>query len=192
MTTEFTNPIIEAIQIAEKDKLHFIENYIRIPSPGGAVIPFMLTAEQKETLSLLEEHRFVEKSVDRAWGKTLLAAALIVHDLVFVPHKLIVVMMQDIRLTSEMRTIIEFMIDHLPHAIKPVFAVHNKRHLKTESGAQVVFDGPLGNSLKGRSVDFFYVENLSRFSIRDQDNLRTCFYPVVRSGDRSRMLVLNS
>ena len=78
----------EYMKCAE-DPIYFAEEYIKIVHVDHGLIPIKMYEYQKEITNLITDNRRVTVVTSRQAGKTTVAAAVILHYVLFNEHKLI-------------------------------------------------------------------------------------------------------
>ena len=149
--TDLTQEHISEIIKCSDDPVYFIENYCRIVSLDGGVVPFIMFDFQREMIRLFSEHRFILANLARQNGKSTIVAAYLTWFAIFNPTKTIAVLANKGDMAQEIMDRIRFMIENLPFFIQPGVKIYNRRSIVLDTDAKIFSSATSASGIRGRS-----------------------------------------
>ena len=188
---EFTPHQLDEYIKCKQDPIYFIKNYIKIISLDRGLIPFELFPYQERFILALHENRMVISMQSRQMGKTQTVAAYIVWYLLFNDDKTVAILANKASAAREIMSRVQLMIEHLPKWLQQGVVEWNKGNIAFENNSKAFTAATSSSDIRGRSVNFLYVDEVSIVPNMVADEFFTATYPTISSG-RTTKIVLTS
>ena len=182
-----TKEHIEEIMKCAEDPVYFIENYCRIISLDGGIVPFIMFDFQREMIKMFSEERFILANLARQNGKSTIVAAYLTWFAVFNPAKTIAVLANKGDMAQEIMDRIRFMIENLPFFMQPGMKIYNRRTIVLDTDAKIFSSATSASGIRGRTCDLVFLDEAAH--IEKDMEFYTSTYPVLTSGKNTRMIM---
>ncbi|AGR47745.1 terminase large subunit [Sinorhizobium phage phiM7] len=192
MTFQYTTFQLGELIKCANSPLYFIENYVTVSTPDGPTL-LKLSEAQKQIINDLEKDRYVAKLMERATGKTTVALAYILHEMLFKYHDRTLGMIANRRdaawgLMESFRR----MFGSVPNWMKPEIRTNNRYQIELENGNQLIAMGSQSETLRGMSISLLYIDEIEYFEKRRSRYVFESLIPVIASSKFAKFLSLST
>lgn len=144
----------------DKNKIHWIESFIKIVNKDTKAVPFTLTQEQKEFVEGLEKFNIVLKS--RQLGLSVVTVALSIRQCIVYPNSCCLLVSHDQKSCNAIFDKLKQQFNSLPKWLKPQEMANNRQEIKLKNGSKITCVCA-GNKEVGRG-DTLHLVHLSEFA----------------------------
>lgn len=188
--TDLRQEHISEIIKCSDDPLYFIENYCRIISLDGGIVPFLLFDFQKEMIKMVTLNRYNLFTLGRQCGKTQIIAAYLTWFAIFHPTKTVAILANKGDAAQEIMDRVRLMIENLPFFIQPGVKIYNRRSIVLDTDAKIFSAATSSSSARGKSIDILYVDEAA--FIEKDIEFYTSVYPTITSGKNTRVIMTST
>jgi hypothetical protein len=175
----------EYMKCAE-DPIYFAEEYIKIVHVDHGLIPIKMYEYQKEITKLITDNRRVAVVTSRQAGKTTVAAAVILHYVLFNEHKLIALLANKGDSAREILDRIKIAYEALPKWLQQGVVEWNKGSVEFENGSKIVAAATSSSAIRGKSVSFLYIDEAA--FVENWEEFSSAVLPTISSGKTTKTL----
>jgi hypothetical protein len=175
----------EYLKCAE-DPIYFAEEYIKIVHVDHGLIPIKMYEYQKEITNLITDNRRVTVVTSRQAGKTTVAAAVILHYVLFNEHKLIALLANKGDSAREILDRIKIAYEALPKWLQQGVVEWNKGSVEFENGSKIVAAATSSSAIRGKSVSFLYIDEAA--FVENWEEFSSAVLPTISSGKTTKTL----
>jgi hypothetical protein len=175
----------EYLKCAE-DPIYFAEEYIKIVHVDHGLIPIKMYEYQKEITKLITDNRRVAVVTSRQAGKTTVAAAVILHYVLFNEHKLIALLANKGDSAREILDRIKIAYEALPKWLQQGVVEWNKGSVEFENGSKIVAAATSSSAIRGKSVSFLYIDEAA--FVENWEEFSSAVLPTISSGKTTKTL----
>ena len=175
----------EYLKCAE-DPIYFAEEYIKIVHVDHGLIPIKMYEYQKEITNLITDNRRVTVVTSRQAGKTTVAAAVILHYVLFNEHKLIALLANKGDTAREILDRIKIAYEALPKWLQQGVVEWNKGSVEFENGSKIVAAATSSSAIRGKSVSFLYIDEAA--FVENWEEFSSAVLPTISSGKTTKTL----
>jgi|SaaInlV_150m_DNA_3_1039698.scaffolds.fasta_scaffold08998_2 hypothetical protein len=175
----------EYMKCAE-DPIYFAEEYIKIVHVDHGLIPIKMYEYQKEITNLITDNRRVTVVTSRQAGKTTVAAAVILHYVLFNEHKLIALLANKGDSAREILDRIKIAYEALPKWLQQGVVEWNKGSVEFENGSKIVAAATSSSAIRGKSVSFLYIDEAA--FVENWEEFSSAVLPTISSGKTTKTL----
>lgn len=189
---QYTQEQIEDYIKCAADPIYFIRKYCKIISLDQGLIDFELYDYQKDfVLSMHKENRIISMQ-PRQMGKTQTVAAYILHYVLFNEHKTVAILANKAAASREILSRFQLMYEHLPSWMQQGVVTWNKGDIELENGSKVFTAATSGTGIRGKSVNFLYVDEAAIIQNTVAEDFFTSTYPTISSGKTTKIVLTST
>ena len=174
------------------DPIYFIENYCHIVSLDQGLILFKLYDCQKEKVETILNNRKVILMEGRQQGKTITAAACILWYTLFQSNKTVAVLANKSSSAREVLHRYQIMYEHLPIWMQQGVKTWNKGDIELENGSRVFTAATSTSGIRGKSVNWLYIDEAAIIPNTVADEFFTSVYPTISAGETTKILLTST
>ena len=189
---DFTQEQIQEIVKCKENPLYFIENYCQIISLDGGLVPFKLYECQKKKVNHILFNRFAIIMEPRQNGKTIVAAACILWYTLFQDSKTVAVIANKGSAAREVLNRYQIMYENLPIWMQQGVKTWNKGDIELENGSKVFTSATTISAVKGRSINWLYVDETAAIPNNIADAFFASVYPTISAGQTTKVLLTST
>jgi hypothetical protein len=173
-----------------EDPIYFAEEYIKIVHVDHGLIPIKMYDYQKEITNLITDNRRVTVVTSRQAGKTTVAAAVILHYVLFNEHKLVALLANKGDSAREILDRIKIAYEALPKWLQQGVIEWNKGSVEFENGSKIVAAATSSSAIRGKSVSFLYIDETA--FVENWDEFFSAVMPTISSGKTTKILLTST
>jgi len=189
---DFTQHEIEEYIKCQNDTKYFIENYVKIVTLDKGLQPFKLFPCQKGKVDLIMDERKVILMEGRQQGKTVTAAACILHYTIFQEDKTVAIMANKASAAREVLNRYQIMYENLPLWMQQGVRVWNKGDVELENNSKVLSAATTASAIRGKSVNWLYIDEAAIIPNNIADEFFTSVYPTISAGETTKILLTST
>ena len=189
---DFTKEEFEEFVKCEQDPIYFIENYCQIVTLDKGLQPFKLYDCQKKKVDFIMNNRKTILMEGRQQGKTVTAAACIVHYSIFNADKNIAIMANKTAAAREVLSRYQTMYEHLPIWMQQGVKTWNKGDVDLENGSRVFTSATTSSGIRGKSVNWLYIDEAAIIPNNIADEFFASVYPTISAGETTKILLTST
>lgn len=174
------------------DPKYFIENYCKIVTLDKGLQPFKLYDCQKRKVDFIMGNRKTILMEGRQQGKTITAAACILHYSIFNDSKTIAIMANKSTAAREVLSRYQIMYEHLPLWMQQGVKTWNKGDVDLENGSRVFTAATTSSGIRGKSVNWLYIDEAAIIPNNVADEFFTSVYPTISAGETTKILLTST
>ena len=183
--------LVEYIKCAD-DPIYFIESYCKIISLDHGLIPFKLYDYQKNFILAIHNNRKVISMQPRQSGKTQVVAAYILHYTIFNKEKNVAITANKGSASREIMSRFQQMYEDLPKWMQHGVKTWNKGDIELENKSRVFCAATSASGLRGKSINFLYIDEFAIIPNKIADDFLTATYPTISSGDTTKIVITST
>ena len=189
---DFTKEEIQEYVKCKEDPKYFIENYVKIVTLDKGLQPFKLFDCQKGKVDLIMKERKVILMEGRQQGKTVTAAACILHYTIFQEDKTVAIMANKASAAREVLNRYQIMYENLPLWMQQGVRVWNKGDVELENNSKVLTAATTAAAIRGKSVNWLYIDEAAIIPNNIADEFFTSVYPTISAGETTKILLTST
>jgi len=189
---QYTPEQIQEYIKCKDDPIYFIEKYCKIISLDLGLIPFILFNYQKRFIIAIHDNNRVISMQPRQSGKTQVVAAYILHYSIFNSSKTVAILANKANAAREIMSRYQNMFESLPVFLQQGVKTYNKGDVELENGSKVFTGSTSSSGIRGRSVNFLYVDEVSIIPNSVADAFFTATYPTISAGKTSKIVLTST
>ena len=166
----------------KSDPVYFIKTYCKIVSLDHGLINFDLYDYQVNFIQTMNDDRRVIAKMPRQMGKTQTVAAYIVWYVLFNPTKTVAVLANKATAAREIMSRFQLMYEYLPKFLQQGVKVWNRGDIELENGSKVFTGATSSSGIRGKSVNFLYVDEAAIIPNTVAEEFFTSTYPTISAG----------
>lgn len=189
---DFTKEEIKEYMKCKENPVYFIENYVKIITLDQGLQPFKLYDCQKEKVDVIMNNRRVVLMEGRQQGKTVTAAACILHYTIFEEDKTVAIMANKSAAAREVLNRYQIMYENLPLWMQQGVRVWNKGDVELENNSKVLTAATTAAAIRGKSVNWLYIDEAAIIPNNVADEFFTSVYPTISAGETTKILLTST
>ena len=189
---DFSEEEIREYVKCKNDPIYFIENYVKIITLDKGLQPFALYDCQKEKVDVIMNNRRVVLMEGRQQGKTVTAAACILHYTIFEEDKTVAIMANKSAAAREVLNRYQIMYENLPLWMQQGVRVWNKGDVELENNSKVLSAATTASAIRGKSVNWLYIDEAAIIPNNIADEFFTSVYPTISAGETTKILLTST
>lgn len=174
------------------DCRYFIENYMKIIHVDHGIIPFIPRDYQIEMIDTIVEHRFTICKIPRQQGKSTIVAAIILWLCLFNKHYKVALLAHKASQAREILSRIQLGFENLPFWLQQGVMEWNKGSVEFENGSVIEAEATSSGSIRGRTFNLVYMDELAHVDQHEQEDFFTSTYPTISSGQTTKMVITST
>jgi len=171
---------------------YFAEQYCQIKREDGTIGPMKLREYQKDIINLYTQNRFSILMASRQTGKTISAAIVILHYVLFHNDKSVMIVANKGKTVIEIITKIKGIYKLVPFFLKAGINNWNEKSLTFENGCRIQTENRTKEPSIGFTIDFLYLDEFAKVP----DNIVEAYYgavvPTVSSVNNSKIIITST
>lgn len=183
--------IAEYVKCSE-DPIFFIENYCRIVTLDKGLQPFKLYDCQKKKVDFIMNNRRCILMEGRQQGKTVTAAACILHYIIFQNDKTVAIMANKSAAAREVLSRLQIMYENLPLWMQQGVKTWNKGDVELENNSRVFTAATTSSGIRGKSVNWLYIDEAAIIPNNVAEEFFTSVYPTISAGETTKILLTST
>ena len=188
----FTQEQVQEFVKCAKDPIYFIKTYCKIISLDKGLINFeMFGYQEKFVLDMHNNNRIISMQ-PRQMGKTQTVAAYILHYVLFNSHKTVAILANKAAAAREILARFQLMYENLPKWLQQGVTTWNKGDIELENGSKVFTAATSGAGIRGKSVNFLYVDEAAIIPNTVAEDFFTSTYPTISSGTTTKIVLTST
>ena len=189
---DFTKWEFEEFVKCENDPIYFIENFCKIVTLDNGLQPFVLYECQKRKVEFITTNRKTILMEGRQQGKTVTAAACILHYSIFNADKTIAIMANKTAAAREVLSRYQTMYENLPVWMQQGVKTWNKGDVDLENGSRVFTSATTSSGIRGKSVNWLYIDEAAIIPNNVADDFFASVYPTISAGETTKILLTST
>lgn len=183
---QWTPEMITEYAKCSKNPIYFSEKYIQIVHVDHGLIPISMYDYQKEIVQKVTKHRRTCVVTSRQAGKTTTAVCVILHYVLFNPHKLVALLANKGDSAREILDRIQTAYEHLPKWLQQGVVEWNKGSVEFENGSKILAAATSSSAIRGKSVSMLYIDETA--FVENWDDFSSSVMPTIVSGQTTKVL----
>jgi len=192
VSVRFSEEQIKEYIKCKEDPCYFIKNYCKIISLDKGLIPFGLFDYQIRFIKTIHDENRVVSMQPRQMGKSQTVAAYILYDTLFHDNKTVAILANKSAAAREILSRFQLMYEHLPTWLQQGVTTWNKGDIKLENGSIVFTAATSGSGIRGKSVNFLYVDETAIIPNTIAEDFFTSTYPTISSGKTTKIVLTST
>lgn len=176
----------------KSDPVYFIKTYCKIVSLDHGLINFDLYDYQVNFIQTMNDDRRVIAKMPRQMGKTQTVAAYIVWYVLFNPTKTVAVLANKATAAREIMSRFQLMYEYLPKFLQQGVKVWNRGDIELENGSKVFTGATSSSGIRGKSVNFLYVDEAAIIPNTVAEEFFTSTYPTISAGVTTKIILTST
>lgn len=189
---EYTEEQLQEIIRCAKDPIYFIKTYCKIISLDRGLINFELYEYQERFILEMHNNNRIISMQPRQMGKTQVVAAYILHYVLFNEFKTVAILANKAAAAREILSRFQLMYEHLPKWMQQGVTTWNKGDIELENGSKVFTAATSGAGIRGKSVNFLYVDEAAIIPNTVAEDFFTSTYPTISSGKTTKVVLTST
>jgi len=188
----FTKEQLQEYVKCQKDPIYFIENYVQIITLDRGLQPFKLYECQKKKVELILNNRKVILMEGRQQGKTVTAAACILHYTIFQSDKTVAIMGNKTASAREVLARYQTMYENLPIWMQQGVKTWNKGDVELENNCRIFTAATTTSGIRGKSVNWLYIDEAAIIPNNVAEEFFASVYPTISAGETTKILLTST
>jgi hypothetical protein len=188
----FTKEQLQEYVKCQKDPIYFIENYCQIITLDKGLQLFKLYECQKKKVDLILNNRKVILMEGRQQGKTVTAAACILHYTIFSSDKTVAIMGNKTASAREVLARYQTMYENLPVWMQQGVKTWNKGDVELENNCRIFTAATTTSGIRGKSVNWLYIDEAAIIPNNVADEFFASVYPTISAGETTKILLTST
>lgn len=188
----FTKDQIKELVKCKDDPIYFIENYCQIVTLDKGLQPFKLYDCQKRKVDFIMNNRQTILMEGRQQGKTVTAAACILHYSIFNENKTVAILANKTAAAREVLARYQIMYEGLPIWMQQGVKTWNKGNVDLENGSVIFTAATTSSGIRGKSVNWLYIDEAAIIPNNIADEFFTAVYPTISAGETTKILLTST
>lgn len=188
----FTKKQISELLKCKDDPIYFIEEYCQIVTLDKGLQPFKLYDCQKKKVDFIMNNRQTILMEGRQQGKTVTAAACILHYTIFNENKTVAILANKTSAAREVLARYQIMYEGLPIWMQQGVKTWNKGNVDLENGSVVFTSATTSSGIRGKSVNWLYIDEAAIIPNNIADEFFTAVYPTISAGQTTKILLTST
>lgn len=188
----FTQEQINEYILCKDDPVYFIRNYCKIVSLDHGLINFGLFDYQIRFINAIHTSNRVISMQPRQMGKTQTVAAYILHYVLFNENKTVAILANKATAAREIMSRFQLMYEYLPDWLQQGITTWNKGDIELENGSKVFTSATSSSGIRGKSVNFLYVDEAAIIQNTVAEEFFTSTYPTISAGKTTKIVLTST
>jgi hypothetical protein len=176
----------------KQDPVYFITKHCKIVSLDHGLVPFELYGYQVRFIRSLEDERRVIAKMPRQMGKTQTVAAYILWYCLFNASKTVAILANKGAAAREIMSRFQLMYEYVPFFLQQGVKTWNKGDIKLENGSKVFTGATSSSGIRGKSVNFLYVDEAAIIPNNVAEEFFTSTYPTISAGKTTKIVLTST
>lgn len=189
---QYTEEQVQEYIKCASDPIYFIKKYCKIISLDLGLINFELYPYQENFILGMHNNNRIISMQPRQMGKTQTVAAYILYYVLFNDHKTVAILANKATAAREILSRFQLMYEHLPKWLQQGVSTWNKGDIELENGSKVFTSATSASGIRGKSVNFLYVDETAVIPNKIADEFFTSTYPTISSGKTTKIVLTST
>lgn len=189
---QFTLEQVQELLKCKDDPIYFIEKYCLIISLDRGLVPFKLYDCQKKKVDVIMNNRKVILMEGRQQGKTITAAACILHYTIFNSNKTVAILANKSAAAREVLSRYQIMYENLPLWMQQGVKTWNKGDVELENNSKVFTSATSTSGIRGKSVNWLYIDEAAIVPNNVAEEFFVSTYPTIMAGETTKVLMTST
>lgn len=189
---QFTLDQVQELLKCKDDPIYFIEKYCLIISLDRGLVPFKLYDCQKKKVDVIMNNRKVILMEGRQQGKTITAAACILHYTIFNSNKTVAILANKSAAAREVLSRYQIMYENLPLWMQQGVKTWNKGDVELENNSKVFTSATSTSGIRGKSVNWLYIDEAAIVPNNVAEEFFVSTYPTIMAGETTKVLMTST
>ena len=189
---QFTLEQVQELLKCKDDPIYFIEKYCLIISLDKGLVPFKLYDCQKKKVDVIMNNRKVILMEGRQQGKTITAAACILHYTIFNSNKTVAILANKSAAAREVLSRYQIMYENLPLWMQQGVKTWNKGDVELENNSKVFTSATSTSGIRGKSVNWLYIDEAAIVPNNVAEEFFVSTYPTIMAGETTKVLMTST
>jgi hypothetical protein len=188
----FTKEQLQDYLKCKADPIYFIENFCHIVTLDRGLQLFKLYDCQKTKVDIILNNRKVILMEGRQQGKTVTAAACILHYTIFNADKTVAIMGNKTASAREVLSRYQTMYENLPIWMQQGVKTWNKGDIELENNCRIFTAATTTSGIRGKSVNWLYIDEAAIIPNNVADEFFASVYPTISAGESTKILLTST
>ncbi len=188
----WTQEQINEYKKCSENAVHFITHHVKIVHVDMKLVTFDLYAYQIEMVEKILANRYTICKISRQAGKSTTVVAIILHAILFNDYYNVAIIAHKKEQAVELLSRIKLAYEHVPKWLQQGVVEWNKGSIELENGSKVFAGATSSASIRGRSYNLIYLDELAFVP----GNMQTAFFdsvfPTISSGETTKMVITST
>lgn len=189
---EFTEHQITEYARCKQDPLYFIANYCYIVTLDDGLVLFEPHPVQRQQILDILGNRRVIVMQPRQTGKSVVSAACILWYTLFKARQTVAILANKASAAREVLSRYQIMYEGLPIWMQQGIRTWNKGDVELENGSKVLTAATSTSSIRGRTVNWLYIDEAAIIPNNVAEQFFTSAYPTISSGKTTKILLTST
>lgn len=189
---QYTKEQLDEYFKCKDDPIYFIKNYLKIISLDRGLIPFELFDYQIRFINELHNNRRIIGMFPRQHGKTTTVAAYLCWYLIFNDSKTVAILANKAAAAREIMSRLQLMYENLPKWLQQGVSEWNKGSISLENNSKAFTAATSSSGIRGKSVNFLYVDEAAIIPNTVADEFFTATYPTISAGVTTKICLTST
>lgn len=188
----FSQEQIREYILCKDDPVYFIKNYCKIVSLDHGLVNFGLYDYQIRFIAAIHDNNRVISMQPRQMGKTQTVAAYILYYVLFNENKTVAILANKAAAAREIMSRFQLMYEYLPNWLQQGITTWNKGDIELENGSKVFTSATSSSGIRGKSVNFLYVDEAAIIQNTVAEDFFTSTYPTISAGKTTKIVLTST
>lgn len=189
---DYTPEQIQEIAKCKKDPFYFIENYYKIISLDDGLVPLKLRDYQVDMIDHILGNRMCVIKTIRQVGKSTVAAAAILHMIIFNDYQSIAILANKNATAKEILSRIKNAYQNLPKWMQHGVTTWNKQDIGLENGSRIIAAATGSDAIRGFSFNTILLDEFAFVPTGVAEDFFSSVYPTISSGKKTRLIIVST
>lgn len=186
----FTKEQIREYIRCRDDVIYFLNNYFQIVTIDKGKQIIELWDYQEEIINLIHQNRNTIVLSARQISKTTTVCGYILHYILFNSSKNIAILANKVKTAQKSLRLIKQSYENIPLWMQQGVLSWNVNSIELENGCMVMTSSSTGDSIRGETVNFLYVDECA--FVDNFDIFWSATYPTISSGTSSKVVMTST
>lgn len=188
----YTAEEIDIYMRCKDDPVYFIQNYCKIVSLDHGLVKFDLYDYQIKFIKSMQSERRVIAKMPRQMGKTQTVAAYVLWYCLFNSSKTVAILANKGAAAREIMARFQLMYEYVPFFLQRGVKTWNKGDIELENGSKVFTGATSSSGIRGKSVNFLYVDEAAIIPNNVAEDFFTSTYPTISAGQTTKIVLTST
>lgn len=189
---EYTQDQLQEYAKCKRDPIYFIKTYVKIISLDHGLVPFTLYDYQVRFIESMHNNRRCIGMFPRQHGKTTTVAAYLAWYLIFNDAKTVAILANKAAAAREIMSRLQLMVENLPKWLQQGVVEWNKGSIAFENDSKAFTAATSSSGIRGKSVNFLYVDEAAIIPNTVADEFFTATYPTISAGKTTKIVLTST
>lgn len=189
----YTQEQIDEYERCKNDANYFISNYYKIITlDDGYRLINPHNFQRKMIRVSTGENRFVIAKIGRQFGKTTIAAAILLWHILFHKSYTVAILANKADSAQEILERIQMAYESLPFWLQRGVTVWNKRRVVLDNKSKIFTAATSASGIRGKSVNCLYLDEFAHITLNLQEAFFSSTYPTITSGKNTKVIITST